>query len=576
VKSILLGHGATGRPIDLSEAERETHMHVIGSSGSGKSKFLEQMMRGDLANRQGFCLIDPHGNLYSDVLNYCAHKVLRRDIVLLNLSSPAQIIGFNPFKGVPDADVSVQVGRRIRAVTHAWGVENTDQTPTLERTLRLIFTILLETGLPFHQARHLINFQAGEFRSQLVDKLSSDLIRQEWEELSQLRAKDWRAEMLSAKNRLFRLLTSETLSRFFAASVGIDLAEIIESGKVLLVNLAPSEYLSDENARVFGSLLLNELFEAARRRRAAPGSALKPYYLYLDEFQNFVSLDVASMLDQVRKYKLFCVLAHQRFGQLDMDMMDAVLTNCRIKAVFGGLPVSMAEMMARELFIGELDPKRIKVAVYQTKFWPEYRRDKVYSRQTSYGHSTGQGENFASSEQTSHAEGQFFAPQEWFGGAEPTGTSTSSVRGQSEARGRHSNWTDFEGTAESESDVPILIPVPFKELSSLQFYTPDEQLVELTAALKEQFGRHCFIKIHQQKTQPLRVPLVREFVTPESAAARYVKERLATAGAQPCIDVDRTIAEQDAALKRSPATNTQSKAAEPGKAPSWADLIGRE
>ena len=91
------------------------------------------------------------------------------------------------------------------------------------------------------------------------------------------------------------------------------------------------------------------------------------------------------MLDQARKFKLFTVLSHQRFGQIDDDLKDAVLTNCRIKAVFGGLPVDAARMMAQKLFIGKLDPMRIKVAIYQTKFWPKYARDKVYSRSVSSG-----------------------------------------------------------------------------------------------------------------------------------------------------------------------------------------------
>ena len=525
MKSILLGHNASGRPVELSAEDRETHMHVIGSSGSGKSKFLEQMMRGDLANGQGFCLIDPHGSLYTDVLRYCAHKVLNRDVVLLNLSDPSQIIGFNPFKKALDGDVSVQVDRRIRATLHAWGVANADQTPTLERTLLLIFTTLLEVNLSFHQAQHLINFQSGEIRKQLIGKLSSALIRQEWEELVALRPKDWRAEMLSAKNRLFRLLTSETLARFLnAASGGIDLAEIIERGKVLLVNLAPSKNLSDENGRVFGALLVNEFFEVARRRSIS-GKTLKPYYLYLDEFQTFVSLDVTAMLDQVRKYKLFAVLAHQRFGQLDEDLMDAVLTNCRIKAVFGGLPVDMARMMAQELFIGELDPMRIKAAIYQTKFWPKYGRDKVYTSSSSSGKSVGEGENKTSSESSSSVQGQFFQPEEWFGGVgDPTGTSVNVVSGTGSVSGSHSNVTESEGSGEGEADVPIFIPVPFRELSSLQYYNLEEQLTEITAALKEQYGRHCFIKIHDQKTQPLpcSVPLSivqRPAVAPNAAPA---------------------------------------------------------
>jgi hypothetical protein len=375
-----------------------------------------------------------------------------------------------------------------------------------------------------------------------------------------------------------RLLTSKTLARFFNAEDGsIDLADIINRGKILLVNLAPSpDHLSEENGRVFGALLLNEFFQVARKRRAALGKSLVPYYLYLDEFQTFVTLDVANMLDQVRKYKVFAVLAHQRFGQLDDDLTDAVLTNCRIKAVFGGLPVEMAKLMAQELFIGELDPMRIKVSIYQTKFWPKYERDRVFTRSSSSGRSTGRGENSASGESLSSVQGQFFEGQEWYG-SDPVGTSLSSTTGSSSASGHHWNETDFDGTAAGEADVPILIPVPFQELSTVQYFTLEEQLSQLTAALKGQFGRHCFIKIHHQKTQPMRVPFVRAHYTPADAIAGYENKKLAAESAQPFSVVDECIARQDEELRRkvNNATPKQNeKTQEPP--PPWADLIGRE
>ena len=98
MKPLFLGYDAVGRPIRLKPDQRKTHMHLIGSSGSGKSKFMEWMMRGDLQNRQGFCLIDPHGELYEEMVRHCAHRVLKREIVLLNLSEPHGVIGFNPFQ----------------------------------------------------------------------------------------------------------------------------------------------------------------------------------------------------------------------------------------------------------------------------------------------------------------------------------------------------------------------------------------------------------------------------------------------------------------------------------------------
>ncbi len=107
--SLPIGYNAIGKPLRILVDDRKSHQHVIGSSGSGKSKFLEQMIRGDLASGQGFCLIDPHGTLYHEVLKYCAYRQPRREIILLNLSEPEHIVGFNFFTKDAEGDVSVQV-----------------------------------------------------------------------------------------------------------------------------------------------------------------------------------------------------------------------------------------------------------------------------------------------------------------------------------------------------------------------------------------------------------------------------------------------------------------------------------
>jgi len=416
MRPLFLGYDPKGKPIRLKPDDRCIHMHVLGSSGSGKSRFLEWMIRGDLKNRQGFCLVDPHGELYDSVVAYAARYALDRDIVLLNLSEPDTVVGFNPFRQSKDMDVSVQVDRRITATMHAWGVENADETPTLARTLRLIYTIMMEQGIGLPQAEHLLNFSARDVRSFLIDRLQSPLIRREWNELHDLKPKDFRDEILSAKNRLFKLLTSSALKRFMGLTgFSIDLREVMDQGKVLLVNLRQSKNLSHEAARTFGALLVNEFFESAIQRRTSPGRSPKPYYLYLDEFQNFVSLDIVRMLAEVRKFGLFLVLAHQYFEQLDEDIVAGALNNCQIKTVFGGLSATNARLMAEELFIGKLDPKKVKASIYQTKFWPEYRRDKVYGKGTSTG--TSHGSSFADSAASfsGMASSQsFYTPDTWF------------------------------------------------------------------------------------------------------------------------------------------------------------------
>jgi hypothetical protein len=557
MKPLLLGYDAAERPLHLEPDECKAHMHVIGSSGSGKSKLLESIMREHLKNRQGFALIDPHGTLYDDVVAFCAHRSLDREIILLNVSKPSAVIGFNPFQRAPEGDISVQVDRRIGATMHAWGVEDTDQTPTLARTLRLVYTVMMEQNLGLPQIQHLIDFNAREIRGSMIEKLVSPLIQKEWRELQMLKAREWRDATLSARNRLFKFLTSDVLCRFMGLPErGINLREIMDQGKILLVNLAKSDYLSHENARAFGALLVNEFFESAlRRERDEMGRPPQPYYLFLDEFQNFVSLDIANMLDQVRKFGLFLTLAHQRFGQLDEDITDAVLTNCRIKAVFGGLPTQSARLMAEEMFIRDLDPKKVKVAIYQTKFWPEYRRDKVFTHGTSHASASGATQSSASGSFDGTSMGtSFFQPSDWFGVAQPIGRTDGRSSGSSTMYG--SGYSDSESYGESDSvaDIPVLIPVPFEELSSIQYYTTEEQLVELTAALKEQFPRHCFIKIHGEKTQPLLVPLisgVQSFWASRENLDWYQQWQMDRQQALPSAEVDRLIeARQNALLGR--------------------------
>lgn len=557
MKRILLGYKADGKPIYWEPDDRKAHSHVIGSSGSGKSKYLESVLREDLRAGHGFCLLDPHGTLYEDLAAFCAHRVFDREIIYLNLSQPDSIVSFNPFEPAPEGDVSVQVDQRVTAVMHSWGVKDTDQTPTLARTLRLVFSVMLERQLGIQQVQHLIDFNAKEIRGNLIEQVSTPLIQKEWRELQGMKAKEWRDETLSARNRLWKFLTSTTLCRFMGVpGRTINLTDVMNQGKVLLVNLAPSDHLSKDNARAFGALLVNEFFEhALRRKRDALGRSPEPYFLVMDEFQSFVSVDIADMLDQVRKFGLFLTLAHQRFGQLDDNIIDAVLTNCRIKACFGGLPAKSARLMAEELFIGKLDPMKVKVSIYQTKFWPEYRRDKVYSRGSSHGASSGHSQSTSTSSSSGMSSGRsfdssYFVPDTWaqmngFTRSEVASSGTSSMSGSSSSDS--DSWSD----SESEADIPIFFPVPFQELSSIQYYTLDEQLTEATAALKNQFQRHCFIKLLDQETQPLLVPFVEgvtSFRDCDENLQWYVGYQNKRQDALPPREIDRLLEAQETTL----------------------------
>ena len=299
--------------------------------------------------------------------------------------------------------------------------------------------------------------------------------------------------------------------------------------------------------------MVNEFFESAILRNLSPGRDPKPYFLYLDEFQNFVSLDIARMLAEVRKFGLFLVLSHQYFEQLDEEIIAAALNNCQIKTVFGGLSATNARLMAEELFIGKLDPMKVKASIYQTKFWPEYRRDKVYGKGSSSGSSHGSTYASASATFSGMSSGQsFYTPDSWLGSPTTAGTSTEGTSsGSTNSSSSGYSDSDSYSTSESEADIPIFFPVPFQELSSVQYYTVDEQLTELTAALKIQFQRHCFIQIRQQETQPMLVPFVEPVTTftyDRSMLNYYIKRQHERQHALPAAEVDLLLEQQEADL----------------------------
>ena len=414
---------------------------------------------------------------------------------------------------------------------HAWNQENAEATPTLRRVLTLIFHVLIRHNLGLKQAVHLIDPDAGPIREYLIKDLQSPLIEKEWQALEALKRGERRQETLSTINRLLPLLNSEALTRFMSIpGQSLDWNRIFDRGAIVLVNLAQSGWLSEETGRMAGAMIVSDIYHAALRRQPDEfgEDPEPPFRVAIDEFQTMVSLDILKGLDRSRKRSVFWTLCHQRFGQIgdfDADIADAVLANCRVKVVFGGLPTDTARKIAEEIFIGDLDPTKVKFALWQTKFWPLYGRDKVYSRTTSHAVASGVMESLGHGSMLSGGSGAYFQPgNDWFGIQQPSGTTALATTGSSDIAIKGKQQSESHGVAESEADIPTIFPMPFRELSSIQTYTIDEQLWELTAALKEQYPRHAFIKIHSEKTQPMLTPFVKRYYSKPGNREWYVDQ----------------------------------------------------
>lgn len=499
MKPIFLGKDEDGQPIRLGSRELETHVHGVGASRTGKSKLIEWIARDLIRNRQGFCLIDPHGFLYDDLVRWLAYVRPKREIILFEPSAGDRIVGFNPFKRRDHEALSTLVDRRVQATVKVWGAENTNATPRLEKWLHNLYWAFMEQGYSLDVARYFLLWQEKAMRAHLVNGIESPTARAQWEALSSLKSlQDFWGHIESAENRLLvRFLEPLQVRRVMGLNTNnIDLEDIIENGKILLVNLQPKRNrLSWENARLIGTLLLSELWEIARERRQRPGG--KPpsdFFLIIDEFPLLLTPDIPEMLNQAAKYGIHLFLFHQHLAQLkkrDEETYSAVMTNARIKAVFGGLTREDARIMAEEMFPGQIDLKRVKFMIEQTKFWPVYSRDTVYMSGTGSGHGTAS------------VTGESWNPvlEEWV-----PSSAVSAVE----------NSGEYEGQA----DIPIFIPTPFKEVSSITPYSLDETLWELSDRLMEQYQRHFMIRMPGKRTVAAVTPFVKLWhVRPETLAA---------------------------------------------------------
>lgn len=445
------------KQVCFTSRDRQNHTHVIGSTGTGKSKFLEYMIRQDLLNRKaGFCLIDPHGSLYDEILIYASHKYPRlyERIVLFN---PAQdsdfVLGFNPIPAVNDnADYVLEM--LISACLKAWGQDSIDRTPRITRWLENIFYALMCNKMTLIEATPLISSTkySKKLRETFYGNIDNVAVHEDWLQFESSALREKQNIMEGAGNRLRKFLRNEIIRNVIGVqSKNLDLLSIMNEGKILLVNLNGKDKISHENTKLLGVMLVNEIFRVAKLRDPRDQN-LKPFYCYIDEFGQFVTRDIARALEECRKFKLFMVLAHQHLAQLkkeDEYLYASVMTNCKNKVVFGGLSVEDAEVMSEEISTGFLDLKKIKDEVYTTKVHHIEETRRVKSRQQSETNtitrSTTQGKTESFGETESLSKGKSSSKGHIVGSSESRSSSHSQSKGTIKTHSDQSSRSTPEG-----------------------------------------------------------------------------------------------------------------------------------
>jgi hypothetical protein len=532
VSSLTLGKAPNGRPVTLSPKVRTTHMQVIGASGTGKTKFLENMIRQDILQNQGLCLIDPTGNLYLDLVRWCETKGFlgRKKILLFDPSSHEWTFGFNPlhFGEVLDEDLSFFVDSMVKACAQVWGGEDTDKTPLLKRCLRMTFHALAEKRLTLLEGLTLANeLDAHGLRKYLTAGLKDPVMRDQWEAFNALKPREFREQFGSTVNRLMEFLASERLRRILGQQEKlIDFRRIMDEGHILLVSLSSGKKISEDNASLLGALLVNDLFLKARGR--PKGS--RPFYLYIDECARFINEDIGRMLDEGRQFGLHLILAHQHLSQLRRAgewICQAVMTDARTKVVFGGLSPEDAETMAEAVFMGELDLEEAKESLIKPTLvgheigWFESRSE---SQNWSDGESSGTSESWGSQSGTSHTrtyrEEFFFG--EMFSFDEELSQSDGWSQGTSHSSGRSTSRSSSRGRSSSYGESQGLIPVLKNRPTTV--FSLEEQLYKATAMLRNLRQRHAVVKIPELASIAMTAAPIEEGCARAERVARFQAE----------------------------------------------------
>ena len=335
----------TNQRFGIKDKDRLQHIYVIGKSGTGKSTLLQNMAISDIERGNGLCIIDPHGDIATDILNYIPkHRV--NDLIYFNATDLENPIAFNPLKGIHpkyhDLVASGLISTFRKIWSESWG-------PRLEYILRFALLTLL-----FVPDATLLDIQLlltdSDFRKNALDHVTDQHIISFWWNEYDRYSPRLRAEAISPiLNKTGLFITSNPLRKIVGQKTSsFRLQQVLDTGKILIVNLSKGQ-IGEDASSLLGAMLVNSIQLAALHRASQEADKRKPFYLYIDECHSFVTLSFATILAEARKYGLSLFMAHQYIEQLDERIRAAIFGNVGTIISFR-VGANDAELLAREFY----------------------------------------------------------------------------------------------------------------------------------------------------------------------------------------------------------------------------------
>ncbi|MCA9933373.1 MAG: ATP-binding protein [Anaerolineales bacterium] len=330
-EGILLGDNPCGsdvHPIYLHPMDRTTHMNIIGRTGVGKSTFMHNLIHQDIAAGHGIGVVDPHGELVRDILRCSIPDERMDDVVVLDLANETNPPAINPLY-VADGDTNRAAGRIVAILDKVEGL-TPRMTQVLTATLK---TVLCDTNPTIIDATRLL--EDIRYRHQMSARVDDFVTQSFWKRFDDLSASEQDRWSLPVITRLQMFYDNELMRLMTCRPDGMNFARLMAQGKIILISLGvDDEVLPDPVKRVLGSILVSQLQIQHLLAAKQQASGKLPYYLYIDEVQNFVTTSLNKVFEEARKYGLSLTVGNQYLGQLSGPTLESVMNNVGANIAF--------------------------------------------------------------------------------------------------------------------------------------------------------------------------------------------------------------------------------------------------
>ncbi|MFO7807423.1 MAG: type IV secretion system DNA-binding domain-containing protein [Candidatus Moraniibacteriota bacterium] len=332
-EGLLIGYSdfrGTKTDIRLSREDRRRHLYIVGQTGTGKSGLIEELAKQDAGNKEGMCIIDPHGDLVDNVLS-CIPKERAEDVIYFDPADMERPFGFNMLeydKNHPEQRTFV-VNEIINIFDKLYDLSQTGG-PMFEQYMRNALLLVMDspqTGSTLMEVPRV--FRDPEFRKEKLRLCKDDNVIDFWQKEAEKAGGDAALENIAPyiNSKLTSFISNDMMRPIISQQEStIDFRKAMDEGKILLVSLSKGK-IGEINSHLLGMIVVGKLLMAAFSRTEIPEEQRKDFYLYIDEFQNFTTDSISAILSEARKYRLGLTIAHQFIGQLSDDISKAVFGN---------------------------------------------------------------------------------------------------------------------------------------------------------------------------------------------------------------------------------------------------------